>query len=144
MASFQAITPRCSSCGEAEESPTLHCGRGRPQLQTTLTSSGKLVYAAVDEETRVLGKEEAEERSKKISLKGVGRKSHDENTGTGLRSGTARFLMGSFPVRPGKCGPQLSKLMKATTCSSLKASLCFLAASSCSSAHTISSVYLPT
>lgn len=47
------------------------------------------------------------------------------------------FWWGLFPVRPGKCGPQLSRVIKATTCSSLKASLCFLAPSSCSSAHTI-------
>lgn len=47
---------------------------------------------------------------------------------------------GLFPVHPGKCSPQLSRLMKATTCSSLKANLCFLAASSCSSAHTICKV----
>lgn len=40
------------------------------------------------------------------------------NRWTGLHSGTARFLM-DLPVHSGKCGPQLSRLMKATTCSSL-------------------------
>lgn len=57
-------------------------------------------------------------------------------------SGTARFFfppsfLTAVPVRSGKRGPQLSRLMKATTCSSLKANLCFLAPSSSSSAHTI-------
>lgn len=37
---------------------------------------------------------------------------------TGFHSGTARFLM-DLPVHSGKCSPQLSRLMKATTCSSL-------------------------
>lgn len=47
------------------------------------------------------------------------------------------FWWGLFPVHPGKCGPQLSRRIRATTCSSLEANLCFLAASSCSSEHTI-------
>lgn len=87
----------------------------------------------------VLGRRKQKKRPrKKSSLKGGGRKSHDEKSwGQVFAQARLGFWWGLFPVRPGKCGPQLSRLMKATTCSSLKASRCFLAASSCSSAHTI-------
>lgn len=142
MASFQAITPRSSPRGEAEESPALRFGRRRPQPQTTLQIySGKLVYAAewMRKTKYFSGKRKQKKRSrKKSSLKGGGRKSHDEKRwGQVFAQARLGFWWGLFPVRPGKCGPQLSRLMKATTCSSLKASLCFLAASSCSSAQTI-------
>lgn len=122
--------------------PALHCGRHQPQPRTTLQIySDKLVYAAewMSKTKYFLGRRKQKRRSrKKSSLKGGGRKSHDEKRwGQVFAQARLGFWWGLFPVRPGKCGPQLSRLMKATTCSSLKASLCFLAASSCSSAHTI-------
>lgn len=94
MASFQAITPWSAPCGEAEGSPALHCGRCQPQPRTTLRIySGKLVYAAEWMRKRkiFLREEEAEKRSrKKSSLKGGGRKSHDEKDGdrSSLRHGS--------------------------------------------------------
>lgn len=105
MASFQAITPLISPCGEAEGSPTLHFGRHQPQPHTTLLIySDKLVYAAEWMRNRkyFLSRRKQEKRPrKKSSLKGGGRKSRDgKNMGTGLRSGTARFLMGSLPSAP--------------------------------------------
>lgn len=56
----------------------------------------------MDEENKIfLGEEEAEKRSrKKSSLKGGGRSHMMKKMGTGLRSGTARFLMGSLPSAP--------------------------------------------
>lgn len=141
MASFQAVTPRSSPCGEAEGSPTLHCGRCHPQPWTTLQiCSGKLVYAAdlMRKTKYFLGKR----KPKKVKEVVIFERRREEVTwwkrwGQVFTQARLGFWWGFFPVRPGKCGPQLSRLMKATTCSSLKASLCFLAGSSCSSEHTI-------
>lgn len=78
--------------------------RHRPQLLTTShIYSGKLVYAAEwMRKTKIsLREEEAEKRlRKKSSLKSGRRKSWWKKMGTGLRSGTARFLTGSLPSAP--------------------------------------------
>lgn len=74
--------------------PTLHCRRHQPQPRTTPhIYSGKLVYAAewMRKTKYFSGEEEAEKRSrKKSSLKGGGRKSHDEKDGdrSSLRHGS--------------------------------------------------------
>lgn len=130
-------------CGENWE--ILHIA-----LWETLTSalhhpshiSGKLVYAAewMRKTKHFLGEEEAEKKGFKEEV--ISERWREEVTwwkrwGQVFAQARLGFWRGLFPVHPGKCGPQLSRLMKATTCSSLKANLCFLAASSCSSAHTI-------
>lgn len=121
-----------------------HCIVGNADLspKTTLQwSSGKLVYAAerMRKTTYFLGKRKQNKVKEEVI---IFERRREEVTwwkrwGRVFAQARLGFWWGLFPVRPGKCGPQLSRLMKATTCSSLKASLCFRAASSCSSEHTI-------
>lgn len=102
MASFQAITPWGSPCGEAEGSPALHCGGRQPQT-TLQIYSGKLVYAAewMRKTKYFLGKGKQKKGQGRSHLwKAEGGSHMMKKMGTGLRSGTARFLMGSLPSAP--------------------------------------------
>lgn len=117
MATFQAFTPQALPVVKMRNHPS-----GLFFSETSLCSS-------VDEELKIF-------LGKRKQKKGQGR-SHDGRWGQVFAQAQLGFWWGLFPVRPGKCGPQLSRVIKATTCSSLMASLCFLAPSSCSSIHTI-------
>lgn len=98
-------SPLEALCGEAEGSPALRCGKRQPQPRTTRqVNSGKLVYAAEwMRKTKYFS-------GKRKQKKGQGRSHHlwkaeggshvMKKMGTGLRSGTARFLMGSLPSAP--------------------------------------------
>lgn len=98
MASLQAITPWSSPYAEAEGSPALHCGRHQPQPY-----SGKLVYAAewMRKTKYFLGKRKQKKGQGRIHLwKADGGSHMMKKMGTGLHSGTARFLTGSLPSAP--------------------------------------------
>lgn len=92
-------------CGEAEGSPTLHCGKRQPQLRATpRITSGKLVYAA-EWMGRKKQQQQKQEAEKKLEEEFISERLREEVTwwkkmGTGLRSGTARFLTGSLPSAP--------------------------------------------
>lgn len=85
--------------------PALHCGRHQPQPRTTLQIySDKLVYAAewMSKTKYFLGRRK---QKKKVKEEVIFERRREEVTwwkkmGTGLRSGTARFLMGSLPSAP--------------------------------------------
>lgn len=84
--------------------PTLHCRRHQPQPRTTPhIYSGKLVYAAewMRKSKYFSGKRKQKKGQGRSHLwKAEGGSHMMKKMGTGLRSGTARFLTGSLPSAP--------------------------------------------
>lgn len=104
MASFQAITPWSFSVVKLRDPPHCTVGKRQPQLRATpRITSGKLVYAA--EWMGRKKQQQKQEAEKKLEEEFISERLREEVTwwkkmGTGLRSGTARFLTGSLPSAP--------------------------------------------
>lgn len=110
MATFQAFTPRSAPCGKDEESPhvalwgTTTSVRNHPS-DFFFFFSDKLVYAAVWMRNSKYfwargSRKKAKEEVISERREGGSHMMEKKKMGTGLRSGTARFLMGSLPSAP--------------------------------------------
>lgn len=144
MATFQAFTPQALPVVKMRNPLPPHCtvedADLSPEPPFRFVFSETSLCSSVNEELKIfLGKRKQKKGQGRSHLWKAEGGSHDGRGRWGQVFAQAQlgFWWGLFPVRPGKCGPQLSRVIKATTCSSLMASLCFLAPSSCSSAHTI-------